>query len=162
MVRDTQPGNLVRNGRNFNDPFNGLVYSGLVDAYVSLPVYCRWFQIIIFPTAGMMIQRVITTLKFAPMNLYVEAQIVSLTDELIETQMNARWWSDDSLCDYFSEPPIDLHWDWRDIGIEYGGRNLASQKVAIVTGDGAVQGAMLISTEPIASMMQSSHQAAFG
>ena len=43
---------------------------------------------------------------------------------------------------------IDRDWDWADLEIEGDGRILASQKLAVVTGDGAVQGAMMISTDP--------------
>ncbi len=53
--------------------------------------------------------------------------------------------------------PIDLHWDWNKVEIEFEGRQLHSEKVAVITGEGenlAVQGAMLISTDAVPSGLE--------
>jgi hypothetical protein len=95
----------------------------------------------------------VTTLFFAPTNQYVEAQIVALTAELAEQQIHRDWWTDGEFLDRFDPPPIDRHWNWNEMGIEHDGRTLTTEKVAIVTGDHTVQGAMLISAEPVPSVL---------
>jgi hypothetical protein len=95
----------------------------------------------------------ITTLFFAPTNQYVEAQIVELTADVAEQKIHRDWWKDAHLLDQFDPPPIDRRWNWKEMGIEYEGRTLATEKVAIVTGDQAVQGAMMISVEPLPSVL---------
>jgi hypothetical protein len=95
----------------------------------------------------------VTTLFFAPTNQYVEAQIVELTADLAEQQIHRDWWTDTELLDRFNPPPIDRHWNWNEMGIEHDGRTLTTEKVAIVTGDHAVQGAMLISAESVPSAL---------
>lgn len=95
----------------------------------------------------------VTTLLFAPTGQYVEARIVELTTELADRRIHRDWWGDDGLLGQFDPPPIDRHWNWNEMGIEHDGRMLAAEKVAIVTGDGAVQGAMMISTEPVPSVL---------
>ncbi|HEX5242105.1 MAG TPA: hypothetical protein VFW23_02500 [Tepidisphaeraceae bacterium] len=95
----------------------------------------------------------VTTLLFAPAGQYVEAKIVELTPELADQRIHRDWWADDGLLEQFDPPPIDRHWNWNEMGIEHDGRMLAAKKVAIVTGDQAVQGAMMISTEPVPSVL---------
>jgi len=41
-------------------------------------------------------------------------------------------------------------WDWAELSIERAGQALPSQKLAVVAGDGAVQGAMMLTTGPVA------------
>jgi hypothetical protein len=101
------------------------------------------------------------TLFFAPTGQYVEARIVGLTAGLAEQQIHRDWWSDAELLERFDPPPIDRHWNWNEMAIEHDGRILTSEKVAIVTGDQAVQGAMLISAEPVSSVLVSGAGALF-
>jgi hypothetical protein len=98
-----------------------------------------------------MIQPKAAILYFAPAGVYVDAHIVPLTADMAEAQIMRDWWNEVCLELSSDQEPIDRHWDWRDLAIEYGGRILRSEKLAIVTGDGAVQGAMLISTEAVDS-----------
>ena len=78
----------------------------------------------------------------------------ALPSELIDEKMT-RWWIDPSLKPVSEGPPaIDYAWDWNGVGIEYEGRELAAERVGVLTGDGEVQGAMLISTEPVRSRME--------
>jgi hypothetical protein len=51
--------------------------------------------------------------------------------------------------------------NWNEMGIEYEGSPLAIQKVAIVTGDQAAQGAMMISTDPVPSIVAPGRHALF-
>jgi len=63
-------------------------------------------------------------------------------------------WTDESLKDHFDPLPIDRYWNWNEIQIDYDGRVLPCQKVAVVAGpSGEVQGAMMISTEPVPSIL---------
>jgi hypothetical protein len=56
---------------------------------------------------------------------------------------------------------LNRYWDWNSLAIEYEGRILRSEKVAIVTGDAAVQGAMMISAEPVNSALDPGKPALF-
>lgn len=96
-----------------------------------------------------------STLLFAPTNQIVEAEVCSLTDELITERMQPRWWQDQALRDPLEPEPIDRHWNWHEFAIEHGGVLLPSERVALITGDGEVQGAMLMSTVPIDSLLES-------
>ena len=99
---------------------------------------------------------------FHPLNEYVAAQIISLTPEIAENHVHNEWWDDESLKDHFDPLPIDRYWDWKSLGIEWEGRPLASEKVAIVAGDvRPVQGAMMISTEPVESVLQAGQRGLF-
>ena len=102
-----------------------------------------------------MIKPVATSLFLEPDRVYVQAQIVSLTREMADNSIRRDWWDDPSLKPVFDEPqPIDRHWNWNDFDIEYEGEILAPEKVAIVAGDDrAVQGAMMISIDPVPSML---------
>jgi hypothetical protein len=102
-------------------------------------------------------------LYFKPEEANVIGELVTLTDEMAEAGIHRQWWNHDDLKEHFDPPaPIDRHWHWTDIGIEYEGRYLQSEKVAVVAGDGnAVQGAMLISCDPVASVLQNGQQGLF-
>jgi hypothetical protein len=109
-----------------------------------------------------MIRPKVTSLKHYPSGSYVEAWIVSLNAEVAESKIRRGWWADDSLKAQFAVKPIDRDWDWNTIEIEWEGRLLASEKVAIVAGDdGAVQVAMMISTRPVASVLEPGKGALF-
>ena len=94
-----------------------------------------------------------TELFFAPTGKYVEARLVELTAEAIRRRIHRGWWTDDSLSEILYPMPIDRHWNWNRMAIRYAGRKLQSTKVAIVTGDQAVQGAMMMSTERVPSSL---------
>lgn len=102
-----------------------------------------------------------TTLFFAPTKQYVEAHIVDLTPDLAEQRLHNEWWADEGLLDHFEPPPIDRDWDWNEMAIENEGRKLSDKKFALTTGDGAVQGAMMISDEPIPSRLSKRADAVF-
>lgn len=108
-----------------------------------------------------MIQPLTRRLAFAPTGEYVEATIVSLTPEMAAAQLAGSWWSHPSLKRDLQPPPIDRWWDWNAMSIDFDGRPLASEKVAIVTGDGAAQGAMMVSTGPVSSILTPGEQALF-
>lgn len=99
-------------------------------------------------------------LLLVPSQIYVEAEIIALTPELADEHMHRAWWSDGSLKEQFDEPPIDLNWNWNEMGIDYAGRSLASKQVAVFSG-GTIQGAMMISTEPVVSVLESDRTALF-
>jgi len=93
-------------------------------------------------------------LVFAPTGELVSATIIPLTDKMIVDHISGRWWTDESLKDHFDPLPIDRYWNWNEIQIDYDGRVLPCQKVAVVAGpSGEVQGAMMISTEPVPSIL---------
>src|SRR3954471_14031380 len=99
-----------------------------------------------------MIPPIKTALLLEPTEQFVEAVICPLTPAMIDVEITAKWWREVCLKKRLSPVPIDRQWDWNAVCIEYDGRILPSQKIAVVTGDTAVQGVMLISTEPIASV----------
>jgi hypothetical protein len=101
------------------------------------------------------------TLLFAPTNQFVEAHIVLLTDELLEWGILDGWWNDASLKEEFEIQPIDRHWNWSDLGIEFEGIPLESVKYAVETGDKVIQGAMMISVEPVASILEPGKKSLF-
>lgn len=103
-----------------------------------------------------MIQPRTIKLFFQPERVNVAGQIVTLTPEKIDSKIHGNWWKHDDLKEQFdSPPPIDRNWRWDNIDIEYEGAILESEKVAIVAGEGdPVQGAMLISSDPIASVLE--------
>jgi hypothetical protein len=86
-----------------------------------------------------------TKLLFAPTDELVDARIQLLTPDLIISGMK-NWWVDPSLNDPLPNPPIDRLWNWHELEIDLDGVMVDSRKVAVVTEDGAVQGAMMIST----------------
>ncbi|HET6251033.1 MAG TPA: hypothetical protein VFE47_25320 [Tepidisphaeraceae bacterium] len=85
----------------------------------------------------------------------VVAHIVTLTPSLADEKMMGEWWGEDCLRRPLNPLPIDRYWNWNSHEISYGDRTLTAEKVAVVTGAGeelAVQGAMMISSEPVASV----------
>ncbi len=102
-----------------------------------------------------------TTLLFSPTGRYAVARIVALTPHMADLRIHRDWWVDAALLDQLDPPPIDRYWNWNEIGIEYEGRPLESAKIALVTGDGAVQGAMVISIDPVPSAIMPGKGALF-
>jgi hypothetical protein len=100
-------------------------------------------------------------LYFAPTGQYVEARIAELTRRMAERQIHFGWWNDQDLLDVFESDPIDRYWNWNDVTIEYNGKPLIAKQFAIITGDNAVQGAMMISAEPVHSILSRKAQALF-
>jgi hypothetical protein len=101
-----------------------------------------------------MIQSKDIRLYLAPEQAFVRGRIVSLTQDMAEKRIHREWWNDPSLREVLSPVPIDRHWHWNEMEIEIGNRLVASEKVAVVAGDrGQVQGAMMISTEPVPSLL---------
>lgn len=100
-------------------------------------------------------------LYFAPLEVVVEATIATLSDQLAEKKINAAWWQDGLVKTRLDCPPIDRQWSWSKATIEYDGRILPSQKVAVLTNDGEVQGAMLVATEPVPSVYEPGASAVF-
>lgn len=94
-----------------------------------------------------------TKLFLRPDNVEVFADIVTLTEQMADEKIRRGWWSEECLKEEPFDPvPIDRDWDWNSIAIEVDGKLLRSEKIAIVAGDDeAVQGAMMISTEPVKS-----------
>ena len=107
-----------------------------------------------------MIREKTAILYFAPAGVYVEANIVPLTADIAEQTMR-DWWKEPGLRIDPDQPPIDRYWDWRELAIEYGGQILTSEKFAIVTGDGIVQGAMLLSTDAVESGLKTGAKTLF-
>ena len=101
-----------------------------------------------------------TSLFLHPANQDIEAHIVELSASLID-RITPGWWNDPSLDADPQPPPIDRDWTWTEALIDYGGGALAARNLAIVTGDGEVQGAMLVSTEPIESHLEVGGSALF-
>lgn len=89
-------------------------------------------------------------LYHVPSGLDAEAVVVALTDGLIERWMGAAWWEDPAIDQDAAASEIDRHWDWLGLSIDRDGRPLRDRKLAVVTGDGAVQGAMMVSAEAVA------------
>src|SRR6266487_4495165 len=84
-----------------------------------------------------------------PSTTYVEALVVELSDEVVRQGIGREWWSDSELDTQAASGEIDRQWDWMDLEIEWGGKILAALKLGVVTGDGSVQGAMLLSTASV-------------
>jgi len=111
-----------------------------------------------------MIQPCPIILTFAPENEYVELWIVSLTPDMADRGIRDFWWAHEDLkLDFGAPPPIDRNWDWNDLDIEYKpGEFLQEARVAIVAGEGEpIQGAMLISAEPVQSVLEPGHGGLF-
>ncbi|HET6247867.1 MAG TPA: hypothetical protein VFE47_09225 [Tepidisphaeraceae bacterium] len=88
-----------------------------------------------------------TTLKFAPANVFVEAEFVTLTPRMIDTMLET-WWSANSLLPQPAPKPIDRDWRWSEKKIERGAVKLDAEIIGLMTGDGLIQGAMQISRQP--------------
>jgi hypothetical protein len=105
-----------------------------------------------------------TKLYFEPAQQFVEAHIVPLTADMIDAGIHRGWWGDTVLKEPLEPPPIDRHWNRHEMGIEFEGKPIASEKLAIVTvrsGEPAVQGAMMLSTEPVPSALEPGGRALF-
>jgi hypothetical protein len=70
---------------------------------------------------------------------------------MIDEKMKRAWWADEALDTTAFDPmPIDRFWDWNCLEIDRDGIVLASEKIAVVAGDDEhVEGAMMISTQPV-------------
>src|SRR5438045_2791653 len=79
----------------------------------------------------------------------IEAKIVPLSEELIEEQLGLAWWQEAEIDQNLAADEIDRYWEWTELEIERDGRVLRSRKIAIVTSDGAVQGAAMYSMEAV-------------
>ena len=101
-----------------------------------------------------------TSLYFAPVGVDVEAIIVPITEDLLP-KIVPGWWQDSGLISAFVPKPIDLDWQWGDVEVEIDGRLFTAQKIAIVTGDGEVQGAAMVTTEPVDSALEPGQGALF-
>lgn len=93
-----------------------------------------------------------TTLYFAPDAVLVEAQITLLSNDRYDSGMGEHWWEDPALDETAAKTAIDLNWSWFD-PVDLNGQDLRSIRVAIVTGDDQVQGAMVVSTDLVASIL---------
>jgi hypothetical protein len=101
------------------------------------------------------------TLLHSPSGQYVQALVVELTASMIRQKMGARWWTGSAIDTAQAEREIDRHWDWTQQEIERDGTIIASRKLAILTGDGAVQGTMMISTAPVQCQLDTGAAALF-
>ncbi len=88
-------------------------------------------------------------LYYEPSKTYFESHVTELTEALIKTRVAEAWWNDPALDVDLASAEIDRNWDWTELEIEHGGRILKSRKLGVITGDGAVQGAMMISDETV-------------
>ena len=88
-------------------------------------------------------------LYFVPAGITVEARIASLSRDLIRHRMGEAWWSDARINAELAEGEIDRHWNWSNLKIERDEKVLKAGKIAVVTGDGAVQGAAMYSREAV-------------
>src|SRR5439155_1943976 len=101
-------------------------------------------------------------LYFVPAQVPVPAEIVDLTREMIERRMGAAWWDDPSLDQPVAKREIDRHWDWNTLQIERPHRGvIGSSKLAVITEDGAVQGATMCSTEAVQCTIEPTEPALF-
>ena len=89
-------------------------------------------------------------LLYVPAGVPVEAEVMPLTRTLIRRSMGAAWWRDPAVDPEMAEAEIDRHWDWSTLVLERGGAVIRSRKLCVRTGDGAIQGAMMVSTTPVA------------
>src|SRR3954470_8461398 len=96
-----------------------------------------------------------------PTHRYAEAQIEKLTEAMIRKEIGAAWWSDPALSFEGCATEIDRNWNWAGLEIEQEGKILGALKLGVVTGDGMVQGAMLISAEPVKCEREPGEQALF-
>ena len=102
-----------------------------------------------------------SVLEFLPAKVLVQAHLQVLSPEMIAVTISNRWWTDPALKEHLDPPPIDRAWDWNEMEIEYEGKLLASEKVGVLTDDGEIQGAMLVSAEPVPSLLVPSESALF-
>src|SRR5437867_3104048 len=100
-------------------------------------------------------------LPYIPSGKLIEAQIVELTPELIEQRMGEAWWSDPAIDGAQAAAEIDRGWDWSTLQIEREGVVLRSLGLAVLTSDGAVQGASLFSLDPVECTLEHGARALF-
>jgi hypothetical protein len=100
-------------------------------------------------------------LLHGPSAKVADAHIVKLTNRLIRERMGEAWWREDSIDSELAESEIDRHWDWIKMTIERDGVNLRSIRLGIVTSDSAVQGAIMLSAEPVPCEGEPSRSALF-
>ena len=96
-----------------------------------------------------------------PTRHYVEAQIEELTEAMIRKEIGTAWWTDPALNIEACAAEIDRNWNWIGLEIEQEGRILKAVRLGVVTGDGMVQGAMLISAESVGCEREPGEQALF-
>ena len=101
------------------------------------------------------------SLKFVPSGEIVTAQIVALSRQMAREGVNEHWWKDAALVSDPDPVPIDRDWDWTEVLIEQDGSVLASELVGIVTPDKYIQGAMLISRDPVPSLLEKDRNTLF-
>ncbi|MDB5321887.1 MAG: hypothetical protein JWN40_3518 [Phycisphaerales bacterium] len=98
---------------------------------------------------------------FHPDQAYVEGQIVALTPGMADRGIRDAWWNHEDLkADFGHPPPIDRHWNWNEMSIDYDGVELPSLKVALVANSN-IEGAAMISTMPVPSRLDPSEQGLF-
>ncbi|MCL2640775.1 MAG: GNAT family N-acetyltransferase [Phycisphaerales bacterium] len=100
------------------------------------------------------------TLYFEPDDVVVEARIVELTPALWQQAMEAAWWDDEDLDPRAAENSIDRHWSWF-APVDLAEVPLSCLRVAIVTGDGQIQGAMVISSDSVPSSLHPGQRCLF-
>jgi len=106
-------------------------------------------------------QSIPSIIEFVPAGILVNAQLAILSTEQITRGISQTWWNDPALKTPLVPSPIDRAWQWEEMEIQYEGQLLASEKVGVITGDGYIQGAMLISSEPIKSTLARDSAALF-
>jgi hypothetical protein len=98
---------------------------------------------------------------FHPDKVYIKAQIVALTPEMADRGIRDSWWNHEDLKgDFGHPPPIDRHWNWNEMSIEYEGLDLPSLKVALVANN-KIEGAAMVSTQPVPSCLDHGEQGLF-
>jgi hypothetical protein len=90
---------------------------------------------------------------FVPAGQFVQIRICQMTEPMAVQKITLDWWHDPALINPMHPDPIDRDWDWSTAAIEFDDQIVPSVKVAAVTGDDAVQGAMMISAGPVASVL---------
>jgi hypothetical protein len=88
-------------------------------------------------------------LFYVPTATDAEAHVVVLTEQLIRQRMGNNWWNDPAINPARAAKEIDRYWDWSKQKIAREDKIIASRKLAVITGDGAVQGAMMISAKAV-------------
>ena len=102
-----------------------------------------------------------SVIEFMPTWQKVQAHIMALSPDVIQKRVNEEWWDDEALKSEFDPSPIDRSWDWNDMAIEHEGRILESKVVGLVTDDGCVQGAMLVSVDSVPSVLETGEETIF-
>lgn len=90
------------------------------------------------------------TLLHVPTTVEIDAEVTELTDAMIGQCMGDAWWDDTAIDPPLARQEIDRFWDWAELEIEREGQILDTRNFAVVTSDGVVQGAIMVSTDPVA------------